>query len=287
MERHDGYVCMAARATVQQGLGASGGYHLGFTDMPGPARAAALLPAFRHDADASSAARAVCLISHDPDACAVARMMVAVPDLGSNRRIATACARSPCTCLSLAHSQVAHCLLTTSRSIWATVIDPRGECPEAHAALTESALVKQAVAAASAALASAERLDAPGARGEWEAAVSEAELRRTDVALGRLRLQGQPGRTMPKSSGILPALPEALYLAFRYEADAQMALTANAMLGGDSAARAGLIGSWLGARHGLVAIPQRWVRELRAAPEARELMQALRSQADACEDAEF
>jgi len=46
--------------------------------------------------------------------------------------------------------------------------------------------------------------------------------------------------------------------------------------GGDSAARAVLVGSWLGAFHGASALPARWVAGLQAAPEVKALVGSLR-----------
>eukprot|EP00052_Salpingoeca_macrocollata_P022823 m.199423 g.199423 ORF g.199423 m.199423 type:complete len:378 (-) comp21901_c1_seq1:25-1158(-) len=53
------------------------------------------------------------------------------------------------------------------------------------------------------------------------------------------------------------ALAAAIYLILRYEDDFFGGLRANAMLGGDNACRAIALGSVLGARHGVQAIPSR------------------------------
>ncbi|MCW1887111.1 ADP-ribosylglycohydrolase family protein [Luteolibacter flavescens] len=60
------------------------------------------------------------------------------------------------------------------------------------------------------------------------------------------------------------AFPITLALAFRYEADPVEALSANAMLGGDSAARGLLLGLLMGARHGAAAFPAEWISGLRS-----------------------
>merc|ERR1719160_342502 len=55
------------------------------------------------------------------------------------------------------------------------------------------------------------------------------------------------------SGGINAALPAILYLAWKYEKHPASALTANALLGGNSAGRAVVLGMLLGARSGSTA----------------------------------
>lgn len=55
-----------------------------------------------------------------------------------------------------------------------------------------------------------------------------------------------------------------LALAFRHEDEPVEALVANAMLGGDSAARGLLLGLLMGARHGVAAFPVGWTDDLNA-----------------------
>ena len=74
-------------------------------------------------------------------------------------------------------------------------------------------------------------------------------------------------------------LPEAVYLVNRYEPDFAAGITANAMLGGDSAARAMLVGSWLGAVAGAGGLPRQLVEGLRAAEEVQALLGELKSRA--------
>lgn len=67
------------------------------------------------------------------------------------------------------------------------------------------------------------------------------------------------------SCDISGALPLALGLALRFENDPAKALTTNALLGGDSAARGLVMGLLLGAKHGASIWPERWISELHAA----------------------
>lgn len=67
------------------------------------------------------------------------------------------------------------------------------------------------------------------------------------------------------SCDISGALPLALGLALRFENDPVKALTTNALLGGDSAARGLVIGLLLGAKYGIPVWPAEWVSGLRAA----------------------
>jgi ADP-ribosylglycohydrolase len=67
--------------------------------------------------------------------------------------------------------------------------------------------------------------------------------------------------------GIGGAFPITIAVAFRHESDPVAALSANAMLGGDSAARGLLLGLLMGARHGVAAFPAEWISGLRALGE--------------------
>lgn len=260
METHDGYVSSAARAVWQGAMRADGGRELGFGDMSGPARAAGLLAAFRDTEELDSAARAVCGISHDAESCNAAALLVAVP----------------------------HCSMRTgvsARELLTSAVNGESStrCPSLQALMSSSTIVRTCVMAA------LRSLDAAvSAHGEWVSGSSlgERDLRRDDEALESLSLQFGSSivrqQAMPKSSTIGRALPEAIYLALRYQNDLRAAFTANAMLGGDSAARAALVGSWAGAWHGSSALPVDWLGELVAATEAQKLMAALRR--EACEE---
>lgn len=63
---------------------------------------------------------------------------------------------------------------------------------------------------------------------------------------------------------IAGAFPITLALALCHEDDPVAALSANAMLGGDSAARGLLLGLLMGARHGADAFPAPWIDHLKA-----------------------
>lgn len=60
------------------------------------------------------------------------------------------------------------------------------------------------------------------------------------------------------------AFPATLYILLRYGDDPATALLENAKAGGDSAARALLIGAVLAAKHGLEAFPASWLEGLQA-----------------------
>ena len=88
------------------------------------------------------------------------------------------------------------------------------------------------------------------------------------------------GRSEPikvgKASPTEGALPSALYFALRYEHSLEAALVANANVGGDSAARAMVIGMLLGAAHGgagaEAVLPARWLEGLRARGRVEALL---------------
>ena len=91
------------------------------------------------------------------------------------------------------------------------------------------------------------------------------------------------GRSEPikvgKASPTEGALPSSLYFALRYEHSLEAALVANANVGGDSAARAVVIGMLLGALHGSkgaeAVLPKRWLDGLRARGHAEALLQQI------------
>ena len=59
------------------------------------------------------------------------------------------------------------------------------------------------------------------------------------------------------------ALPAAIFTALQLEDNLEEALVTTVMAGGDSAARALVVGMLLGARHGMSAIPTHWLEALR------------------------
>jgi ADP-ribosyl-[dinitrogen reductase] hydrolase len=73
----------------------------------------------------------------------------------------------------------------------------------------------------------------------------------------------QLGQSCPLPS----SFPAAMHCALHYEADFAAALRATAAAGGDSAARSAMIGAWLGAAHGIGAIPAAWREKLVARNE--------------------
>jgi len=66
------------------------------------------------------------------------------------------------------------------------------------------------------------------------------------------------------------SFPAVLYLAARYPDDLEAALIANTNAGGDNCHRGAVLGAILGAALGLQAIPERWIRGLRARTELAE-----------------
>ncbi|RYD62335.1 MAG: ADP-ribosylglycohydrolase family protein, partial [Verrucomicrobiaceae bacterium] len=72
--------------------------------------------------------------------------------------------------------------------------------------------------------------------------------------------------------GVDGAFPITIAVAFRHENDPVAALSANAMLGGDSAARGMLLGLLMGARHGVAAFPAEWPSGLRSIETIERLL---------------
>jgi len=97
-----------------------------------------------------------------------------------------------------------------------------------------------------------------------------------DAAITSLARLWDVGRGEPikvgKASPTEGALPAALYFALRYEHSLEAALVANADCGGDSGARAVVIGLLLGAAHGEGAVPARWAAGLREGDKVRRLL---------------
>jgi len=63
---------------------------------------------------------------------------------------------------------------------------------------------------------------------------------------------------------IAAAFPSVIHLIVKYETDLKAALVENVMAGGDSAGRGLLVGLVLGAHLGIDAIPQNWLKEMKA-----------------------
>jgi ADP-ribosylglycohydrolase len=73
------------------------------------------------------------------------------------------------------------------------------------------------------------------------------------------------------------AFPITLALALCHEDDPVVALSANAMLGGDSAARGLLLGLLLGARHGVDAFPAAWANDMKEIGTIHRALERLES----------
>ena len=58
------------------------------------------------------------------------------------------------------------------------------------------------------------------------------------------------------------SVPAVIYLALKYHHDPETALIVNTNLGGDNAARGSVLGALLGAEHGIVKFPARWIKGL-------------------------
>jgi len=100
-----------------------------------------------------------------------------------------------------------------------------------------------------------------------------------DAAITSLARLWDVGKDEPikvgKASPTEGALPAALYFSLRYADSLEDALVANANCGGDSGARAMVIGLLLGALHGDAAVPPRWAAAHTAHARARELLAIL------------
>jgi ADP-ribosylglycohydrolase len=82
-------------------------------------------------------------------------------------------------------------------------------------------------------------------------------------------------RQFGQMCGVAAALPGAVHLVLRYPDDLRTALIENVMAGGDSAARGLVVGMLLGARLGEEAIPESWLRGMRAYARIIDLLAAV------------
>merc|ERR1719316_2294487 len=100
-----------------------------------------------------------------------------------------------------------------------------------------------------------------------------------DLAMTSMARLWDVGKTEPikvgKASPTEGTLPSSVYIILRYQDDFAAAVKANAMVGGDSAARAVAIGMVLGAYHGLSAIPKELIDTLNAAKKVNKLLDGL------------
>lgn len=74
------------------------------------------------------------------------------------------------------------------------------------------------------------------------------------------------------------ALPAALFTALQLQESLEEALVATVMAGGDSAARAMVVGMLLGAVHGMPSIPERWLAGLQCRVDVEASLKSLEAQ---------
>ncbi|MBN2853146.1 MAG: ADP-ribosylglycohydrolase family protein [Clostridia bacterium] len=79
-------------------------------------------------------------------------------------------------------------------------------------------------------------------------------------------------KLLGQSCSILHAFPSTVYLVMKYENDFKNALIANAMAGGDSAARGMMLGMVLGAYHKLEEVPVKWLHDMNSYSEILRLL---------------
>merc|ERR1711968_187299 len=104
-----------------------------------------------------------------------------------------------------------------------------------------------------------------------------------DAALTSMARLWEVGKSEPikvgKASPCEGTLPGAVYFIAKYN-DLAAAAAANAMVGGDNAARSIPIGMVLGAQFGFEAIPSRWIKELKSYKQANEKLNLLKLMRD-------
>jgi ADP-ribosylglycohydrolase len=97
-------------------------------------------------------------------------------------------------------------------------------------------------------------------------------LRELDVVTAT----GRFGQSCP-----LPqSFPSALHAALLHHEDLTTAILLTLRAGGDSAGRASMIGAWLGAIHGMEAIPEEWLMQLRSRERIQKAMDQLFARLD-------
>eukprot|EP00440_Ansanella_granifera_P066980 gb/GFBE01072638.1/.p1 GENE.gb/GFBE01072638.1/~~gb/GFBE01072638.1/.p1 ORF type:complete len:379 (+),score=105.22 gb/GFBE01072638.1/:1-1137(+) len=100
-----------------------------------------------------------------------------------------------------------------------------------------------------------------------------------DLAMTSMARLWDVGKSEPikvgKASPTEGTLPSSVYIILKYEEDLIGGLKANAMVGGDNAARSVAIGLVLGAYHGVKAIPEDLKSTLNAWPKAEKLLRKL------------
>merc|ERR1712232_1290366 len=100
-----------------------------------------------------------------------------------------------------------------------------------------------------------------------------------DLAMTSMARLWDVGKTEPikvgKASPTEGTMPSSIYIILKYGHSLEEAVKANAMVGGDNAARAVAIGMVLGAHHGVDAIPANLRNTLNAWPKCTKLLQQL------------
>lgn len=85
------------------------------------------------------------------------------------------------------------------------------------------------------------------------------------------------GQSCPLKS----SFPAAMHAALKFKDDPRQAMTEAANAGGDNAARCAMIGIWLGALHGVEAIPSEWRSRLTAREEVERCTEEIVEAAEA------
>lgn len=100
-----------------------------------------------------------------------------------------------------------------------------------------------------------------------------------DLAMTSMARLWDVGKTEPikvgKASPTEGTMPSSIYIILKYGHSLEEAVKANAMVGGDNAARAVAIGMVLGAHHGVDAIPANLRNTFNAWPKCTKLLQQL------------
>ena len=65
-----------------------------------------------------------------------------------------------------------------------------------------------------------------------------------------------------QSCPLICSFPSAVQATAKHNEDFEMAIIETAKAGGDSAGRAAMIGSWIGARIGADKLPKEWIKKL-------------------------
>jgi ADP-ribosylglycohydrolase len=112
-----------------------------------------------------------------------------------------------------------------------------------------------------------------GVRSAAQAVVDEPEYGREiaqacEAALGKTYQEVTDATLeLGQSCPLKSSFPAALQAALKFQDQPRAALLAAANAGGDSAARCAMIGSWLGALHGVQGLPQEWRERIKAKEE--------------------